>query len=329
MQNRNIIISGASGMDGSILCDQLLAKDNTVIGLVRRCSVDNLINLIKARKHKNFILEEWDITDPISVFHIVHKYEPRWFFNTAAQSHVQTSFSQPGYTFDVNTKGVLNILEAIRLYSPQTRLLNCQTSEQFGNNRDMDGFQRETTGFDPQSPYAVSKVAAHNLCKLYREAYGLFVSCSICFNHSGTRRGFNFITRKISRYIAKLVVDPQYISPLLIGNLTASRDVGLASEYTQGMIQILAHNKPDDFVLATGHTYTVRQMLEIAFNSVDKDYLQYIQVDVTQKRPAEVNYLKGDPSKANYTLGWKSKTDFSTLICQMIDNDIDLISKGK
>lgn len=378
MEEKTAIIFGVTGQDGSYLSSFLLEKGYTVVGVVRRASTDNTGRLGLHKEHDNFILEEGDILDPGSVNEVIGNYQPAEVYNLAAQSHVATSFKQPAFTFQVNAVGVLNILEAIRGLSPDSRLYQASTSEMFGNNysqrylhsneigcinlafppnnwhledsqlteeelkvRYMNRrkYQDEETPFSPRSPYAVAKMAAHNLCFTYRQSYNIFASCGILFNHESEVRGKNFVTRKISSYVAGLVnrrwfemgsphmkcrcFGPNEVESLALGNLDSKRDWGHAEDYVRAMWMMLQQDKPDDFVVATGKAHSVRQFLDEAFGYVGiTDWAPYVFQDPEFYRPAEVDFLLGDATKAKKVLGWTPEISFKELVERMVENDI-------
>lgn len=327
------LISGITGQDGSYLADLLLHKKHTVIGLHRRSSTNNFERLSHIND-PNFILEEFDLTDSSGCNRIISKYKPDYFFNLGAQSHVGTSFKQPITTFQVDTIGVVNVLEAIRNHSSSTRFYQASTSEMFGKNYSEDiirgRYQDENTPFLPQSPYGVAKLAAHRMVQLYREAYGLFACSGILFNHESPRRGENFVTRKITNYIGQLIngVIPKD-QKLPLGNLAAKRDWGHAKDYVAAMLMMLEHTEPDDFVISTGDTYAVESFCEKAFALINLNYQDHTYIDPEFYRPCEVDYLKGDSSKARNCLGWSPKISFDQLVKDMVYSDIEKYNNAK
>ena len=272
-------------------------------------------------------MEEFDITDPSDCVNIITKHKPHHFYNLAAQSYVSTSFKQPTTTFEINAVGVINILENIKKFSPSTRFYQASTSEMFGSNYLVDDngqkYQDENTPFAPQSPYAVAKLASHRMVQIYREAYNLYATSGILFNHESPRRGENFVTRKITRYIGKLV-NKKINTKLKLGNIKAIRDWGHAKDYVEAMILMLTQDKPDDFVISTGQSYTVEKFLEKSFNFVGLNYLDHIEIDPELYRPSEVELLKGDSSKAKRILNWEPKISFDKLIEDMVTSDIEI-----
>jgi GDPmannose 4,6-dehydratase len=322
---KTAIITGVTGQDGSYLSELLLDKDYTVIGLHRRSSINNFERIDHFLNRPGFVLEECDLTDPSNIIGLIDRYQPQEFYNLAAQSHVETSFRQPTTTFEINTVGVINILEAIRKYSSATRFYQASTSEMFGRNYDTDSsgnkYQDENTELLPQSPYGVSKVASHRMVQLYRDGYGLFATSGILFNHESPRRGENFVTRKITKYIGQ-IMNHKNIGPLKLGNLKAQRDWGHAKDYVQAMHLMLQIDKPNDFVICTEHTWTVADFLHKAFHYAGLDYDKYVEIDMSLYRPAEVDYLRGQNTKAKKLLGWQPQISFDELVQDMVDHDI-------
>jgi GDPmannose 4,6-dehydratase len=322
---KTAIITGITGQDGSYLSELLLDNNYTVIGLHRRNSVYNferIEHLIKSAPR--FHLDECDLTDPSAMSRIIREYEPDEFYNLAAQSHVGTSFKQPTTTFEIDTIGVINILEGIKYHSPATRFYQASTSEMYGRSYDTDSngdpYQDENTVLLPQSPYGVAKLASHRLVQIYREAYGMFACSGILFNHESPRRGENFVTRKITKYIGQLI-NNKTSSTLKLGNLTAKRDWGHAKDYVRAMWLMLQQDIADDFVIATGTTHTVHDFLVSTFQKVGLDYTQYVEIDENLYRPAEVDVLKGLSTKAKNKLGWQPEYSFESLVEDMVDHD--------
>ncbi|MDF1763324.1 MAG: GDP-mannose 4,6-dehydratase [Oleibacter sp.] len=327
------IIFGITGQDGSYLAELLLKKGYEVVGITRRVSVPTL-NRINHILPKIKIVEG-DITDAFSVSNVIKEEEPDEIYNLAAQSHVGTSFKQPSLTWDVTAGGVLNILEAIR-YSGRKddiKFYQASSSEMFGKNYNLrEGFaemikyQDEKTPFMPQSPYAIAKLAAHHLVRNYRDSYGIFACSGILFNHESERRGEKFVTRKITKWIGEFVASGmnKEFPALRLGNLDAKRDWGHAEDYVRGMWEMVQHEMPNDYVVATGETYSVRQFLDIAFKHVGIDDWQHLVViDPEFYRPAEVDYLLGIPAKAKRVLGWEPHISFEQLVERMVDSDVE------
>ncbi len=323
--NKTAIITGITGQDGSYLSELLLEKDYKVIGLYRRSSSYHFERISGIKDHPNLTLLEFDLTDPSVINTIIKKYQPDEFYNLAAMSHVGSSFEQPSTTFDINTMGVLHILEAIRAHSSATKFYQASTSEMFGKNYDIDKnnnkYQDENTPLIPQSPYAVSKVASHNLVRIYRDAYNIFSCSGILFNHESPRRGENFLTRKVTKYIGQLV-NHKISDSLKLGNMAAYRDWGHAKDYVYAMYLMLQQDVPDDYVICTGETHTVLEFVTKSFQSLDLDYTKYVEIDQNLYRPAEVDYLCGRSTKAQKVLNWKPLVTFDELVNEMINSDI-------
>jgi len=317
---KTAVITGITGQDGSHLADLLLEKDYKVYGLIRRTSGGDL-NCAKHLVDK-VELVEGDVTDLPSLMNLCKLAKADEFYNLAAQSHVGTSFGQPIYTAESTGIGVLNCLEAIRQSGIFTKFYQASTSEMFGGLRG-ESLCNEHTAFHPRSPYGIAKLAGYWYTRNYREAYKMFACNGILFNHEGERRGPNFVTRKITMAVAKIKAGLQ--DKLYLGNLDAKRDWGYAPDFVEGMWLMLNHNEPDDYVLATGQTHSVRDFCRVAFERLDMDYLEYVEIDPRFYRPAEVDVLLGDPSKAVKTLGWKCSTTFESLVEKMVDHDVSLI----
>jgi GDPmannose 4,6-dehydratase len=332
--NQIAMLTGITGQDGSYLAELLLSKGYTVVGLYRRSSSNSFNRISSLINNPNLVLEEFDLTDPATVSQIVKNYQPNEFYNLAAQSHVGTSFKQPSTTMEINATGVINILEAIKSYSADTKFYQASTSEMYGRNFSInpetnEKYQDETTEFMPQSPYGVSKLAAHRMVQIYRDAYGLFGCSGILFNHESPRRGENFVTRKITNYIGQLTSGINKDKTLKLGNINIHRDWGHAKDYVRAMWLMLQQNTPDDYVIASGFTRTVLDFLKIAFRTVDLDYKKYVEIDPTLYRPAEVDYLQGSSMKAQNNIGWFPEISFNELIEDMVFSDIKLYSQYK
>jgi GDPmannose 4,6-dehydratase len=323
------VITGITGQDGSYLAELLLEKNYTVVGLYRRSSSINF-DRISHLKSDKFILEEFDLTDPAGCNDIVNKYRPTELYNLAAQSHVATSFKQPTTTFNINTLGVINLLEAIRNYSPKTRFYQASTSEMFGYNYSVSAFgqkyQDENTQFLPQSPYGISKLAAHNMVRIYRTGYGIYGCCGILFNHESPRRGENFVTRKITKYIGQLK-NGQTHGKLKLGNLSAQRDWGHAKDYVRAMYMMMQMVEPDDYVISTGNTWSVQNFLDQAFAIAGLNSSDHVEIDHDLFRPAEVEYLRGSSAKAKTSLNWEPQISFNELVRDMVNHDISQLSR--
>ena len=325
---KKALITGITGQDGSYLAEFLLNKNYKIFGLYRRSSTNTFerINHLLCNDHLELI--EGDITDATGVNRIIAKVKPDECYNLAAQSHVGTSFCEPVATFNVDALGPTNFLEAIKQNSPETRFYQASTSELYGNANVSP--QDENTPFRPSSPYAIAKLAAHHMVRLYREAYGMYACAGILFNHESERRGENFITRKVTKYVAKLYFFiesgfDQKFDPgkLKLGNLNAKRDWGYAPEYCEAMWLMLQQDEPDDFVIATGETHSIRELLDVAFGCINiNDWDKYVEIDSRFNRPADVHLLCGNPTKAKEKLGWESKVKFHDLITIMYSGDV-------
>jgi len=318
---KTAIITGITGQDGSFLAELLLEKQYKVIGLVRRSSMEDkkFFNIEHLLNNKNFILENGDLTDSSSIWRLVQKYKPDEFYNLAAQSHVGASFTSPESTFEINSTGVLNCLEAIRNINPETKFYQASTSKMFGDN--IHAPQSETSTFSPVSPYACGKLAAHSLVINYRKAYGLFACSGILFNHESERRGEQFVTRKITKAAARIKLGLQ--NELRLGNLEAKRDWGYAKEYVEAMWLMLQQQAPDDYVIGTGKTYTISDFIACVSDIAGYNLMDYVIVDESFKRPSEVPLLQANPEKARNILGWNPKTDLKGLAKIMYEHDLE------
>jgi GDPmannose 4,6-dehydratase len=315
---RVALITGITGQDGSYLAELLLAKGYEVHGIIRRSSTfgTQRIEHIFDRLHLHY----GDVTDGGAMARIVAEIEPDELYNLAAQSHVRVSFDQPHYTAEAVALGALNVLEAARAV-PCCRVYQASSSEMYGQV--VETPQRETTPFRPRSPYGVAKVYAHWITVNYRESYGMHASCGILFNHESPRRGETFVTRKITRAAARIARGEQ--DKLYLGNLDARRDWGYAADYVEAMWLMLQEDDPDDYVIATGETHSVREFCERAFAHVGLDYRDHVEIDERYYRPAEVDLLLGDPSKARRQLGWVPKVTFEGLVAGMMDAELQEI----
>jgi len=324
------IIYGVTGQDGSYLSELLLSKDYTVYGVARRTSVSNTLRVNHLLTQKQFHLVQGDVTDSGSIYRLLNEVQADEVYNLAAQSHVGTSFEQPSLTWNVTGQGCMNILEVIRDMGNRPRFYQASSSEMFGDQYNLDNnkekYQDEHTKFRPQSPYAIAKLAAHHAVRLYRDAYGVFACGGILFNHESERRGERFVTRKISRYAAKLhwaTQEGRSIPNLQLGNLAAKRDWGHAEDYVKAMWLMLQQEEPMDFVIATGSTYSVEDYVKEAFQCINiNEYEDYIEIDEKLKRPSEVPYLRGLAHKAKRRLDWEPKIDFRGLVKRMVQHDI-------
>ncbi|MBO7721698.1 MAG: GDP-mannose 4,6-dehydratase [Kiritimatiellae bacterium] len=325
---KKALITGITGQDGSYLAELLLAKGYEVHGVVRRASsfnrerIDHLC-LDPAIYGRTLFLHYGDMTDSSRLTKLVYEIHPDEVYNLAAQSHVRISFDMPEFTGDVDALGTVRLLEAVReaRLGRSVRFYQASTSELFGKVQEVP--QRETTPFYPRSPYAVAKLYSFWAVKNYREAYGLFASNGILFNHESPRRGENFVTRKITMGVARIKLGLQ--KTIAMGNIEARRDWGFAGDYVEGMWRILQHDRPDDFVLATGEMHSVKEFLEAAFSSVGLDWRAHVVHDDRFDRPSEVDQLLGDPTKAREELGWRPKVDFNGLVRMMVESDLALV----
>ncbi len=316
---KRALITGITGQDGSYLAEFLLEQDYEVIGMVRRSSTVNFERIAHIQDRVTFV--PGDLLDEVSMIEILRTYRPEEVYNLAAQSFVQTSFGQPVLTGETTALGVTRLLDAIRLVDPEIRYYQASSSEMFGKVHEVP--QTETTPFHPRSPYGVAKVYGHWITVNYRESYGLHGTSGILFNHESPRRGLEFVTRKISHAVAQIHLGRQ--DELRLGNLDAQRDWGFAGDYVDAMWRMLQQDEPDDFVICTGETHSVREFCEVAFGHVDLDWQEYVTVDERFMRPAEVDLLVGDGTKAKEKLGWEPTTSFQELVTMMVDADIDLL----
>ncbi len=314
------LITGITGQDGSYLTELLLAKGYEVHGLVRRSSTTRHPRLEHLHEDPDesdrVTLHYGDLDEPLGLLRVLDRVAPGEVYHLAAQSHVQVSFELPAYTGSVTGLGTLRMLEALRISGLPAKFYQASSSEMFGASPPP---QNEQTRFHPRSPYAFAKVYAYWATVSYREAYGMFASNGIMFNHESPRRGENFVTRKITKAVASILAGRQ--DRLLLGNLQARRDWGFAGDYVDAMWRILQHGEPDDFVAATGEAHSVREFCEAAFSYAGLDYEQYVVADPRLVRPAEVDELVGDATKANTTLDWTPTTKFVDLVRMMVDSD--------
>jgi GDPmannose 4,6-dehydratase len=315
------LITGVTGQDGSYLAELLLAKGYEVYGLVRRSSVkkfDRIETIVDDIK-----LMEGDLTDQSSLDSLIHAVQPDEVYNMAAQSFVPVSWNQPVLTGDVTGLGVIRVLEAIRRHRPGARFLQASSSEMFGKVQEAP--QTEKTAFYPRSPYGAAKVFGHYITVNYRESYGLFACSAIGFNHESPRRGLEFVTRKVTHQVAKIKCG--LARKLMMGNLDAKRDWGFAGDYVYAMWLMLQQPEPEDYVLATGQTHSIRELLDVAFSAVGLNWKDYVEVDPNLIRPAEVDVLCGDGTKARQKLGWRPQVSFEELIRTMVEADLGLLKR--
>jgi GDPmannose 4,6-dehydratase len=318
---KRVLISGITGQDGSYLADFLLEQGYKVFGMVRRSSMEKF-DRIEHIKDK-IEIRQADLLDQYSLIQLIEEIQPQEVYNLAAMSFVPTSWTQPVLTAEFTAIGVTRMLEAIRAVNPEVRFYQASSSEMFGKVKSIP--QNEETPFHPRSPYGVAKVYGHWITVNYRESYGLFATSGILFNHESPRRGIEFVTRKVTYNAAKIKLGLS--NELRLGNLDAKRDWGYAGDYVKAMWLMLQQEHPDDFVIATGQTHSVRDLVEIAFSHLDLDYQEFVVLDETLKRPAEVDLLVGDYSKAKKILDWQPEVSFEELIKKMTDEDIKLVKE--
>jgi GDPmannose 4,6-dehydratase len=314
--SRTALITGITGQDGSYLAEFLLQKGYAVHGMVRRASTENFERIAHLRG--KLALHQADLLDELSLIELMQKVHPDEIYNLAAMSFVPTSWTQPILTSEFTAIGVVRVLEAMRRVCPKARLYQASSSEMFGHVRETP--QTERTPFYPRSPYGVAKAFGHYITVNYRESYGLFAVSGILFNHESPRRGMEFVTRKVSDGVARIKLGLQ--QTLAMGNLDAKRDWGFAGDYVRAMWLMLQAEQPDDFVIATGATHTVRELCEVAFAHVGLDWQAHVKIDPQFIRPAEVELLLGDAGKARRILGWKPEVDFHGLVKMMVDADL-------
>ncbi len=330
LMKRRALITGITGQDGSYLAEFLLEKGYEVHGVVRRASLFNTDRIdhlhIGASPHPDLFLHYGDMSDAGALRTVVEDVAPDEIYNLAAQSHVRVSFDQPEYTVDVTAVGVIRLLEAVRGVMKRggkpPKLYQAGSSEMFGS---APARQSETTRFQPRSPYACAKAYAHYQVVNHRESYGLFACNGILFNHESPRRGETFVTRKITRSATRIKLGLQ--EKLYLGNLDAKRDWGFAGDYVEAMWLMLQQDKPDDYVIATGRSISIRQFLTIVFEKLDLDWQEHVELDPRYLRPAEVDHLEGEPKKAHEKLGWRAKTSVEELAGMMVDGDMHLAEK--
>ena len=312
---RRALITGITGQDGSYLAELLLAEGYEVIGVMRRSSTVNIERISHIQDRLTLVMA--DLMDEVSLINALREHRPSEVYNLAAQSFVQASWTQPVLTGETTALGVTRLLDAIRIVDPEIRFYQASSSEMFGRVRSVP--QNEDTAFYPRSPYGVAKVYGHWITVNYRESYNLHASSGILFNHESPRRGLEFVTRKITHGVARIKAGLD--TELRLGNLEAQRDWGYAADYVRAMHQMLQRDNPDDFVIASGETHSVRELCEVAFGSVGLRYEDHVVVDSAFIRPAEVDLLVGDAAKAHHLLGWKCEVDFYALVEMMVAAD--------
>lgn len=318
---KTALITGITGQDGSYLAELLLTKGYTVYGLTRRSSSNNVSRI--AHLMEKITLLEGDMADQASLNTIFKTALPDEVYNLAAQSFVATSWNQPVYTGDITGLGVVRLLESLKEHSPDARFYQASSSEMYGVSPPP---QNEETPLHPRSPYAVAKVYGYHATINYRESYGIFACNGVLFNHESPRRGIEFVTRKITDGVARIVTGKQ--NDLALGNLDAKRDWGFAGDYVEAMYKILQHGHPDDYVIATNESHSVKEFVDRAFSSVDLDWTDYVKTDTRFMRPADVPELRGDYSKAKHEIGWKPTVTFPSLVDMMVSEDIRRIEDG-
>jgi GDPmannose 4,6-dehydratase len=323
MSAKTALITGVTGQDGSYLADFLLAKEYRVIGMVRRSSTVNFDRIAHIQEHERFEVVQGDLLDQMSLIDILREYRPGEVYNLAAQSFVPTSWRQPVLTGEFTALGVTRMLDAIRIVDPTIRFYQASSSEMFGKVQAVP--QTEQTPFYPRSPYGVAKVYGHWITVNYRESYNLFACSGILFNHESPRRGLEFVTHKVTHAVARIKLGLQ--KHVRLGNLEARRDWGYAGDYVQAMWLMLQQDEPDDYVIATGETHSVRRLCEVAFECVGLDWEEHVLTDEKFFRPAEVDLLVGDASKARAKLGWQPAVSFEALIQMMVKADLELLTQ--
>ena len=318
--NKRALITGINGQDGSYLAEFLISKGYEVFGTVKRNSVAEnqtaRLDSVYDKIGKNLIYA--DLTDIASLLNALRISNPDEIYNLAAQSHVRISFDQPLYTAQATGIGTLNVLEAVRSFNPKIKIYQASSSEMFGNSIDQDGFQRESTSMNPVSPYGCAKVFSYNICRNYRNSYGMYISNGILFNHESPRRGTNFVTNKVCKEAVKIKLGLS--NKLALGNLDATRDWGHAKDYVEAMWLILQRESPEDYVCSTGVSHSVKDLVEYVFGKLDLDWKDYVVQDEKFLRPEELDDLKGDSRKLRSLTGWSPKYTFETMLDEMIEH---------
>jgi len=319
---KKVLITGITGQDGSYLADMLLEKGYEVYGMVRRSSVEKLDRIEHIRDRINFV--QADLLDQLSIITIIKQVNPEEVYNLAAMSFVPTSWSQPVLTGEFTGIGVTRMLEAVRLVNKDIRFYQASSSEMFGKVKEIP--QTENTPFHPRSPYGVAKVYGHYITVNYRESYDIFAASGILFNHESPRRGLEFVTKKVTNAVAKIKLG--LLDYLYLGNMDSKRDWGFAKDYVEAMWLMLQQDKPDDYVIATGQSHSVKEWVQASFECLGLDWEKYVRIDQKFIRPAEVDLLIGDSSKAQKVLGWKPKVNFEQLVKIMVEYDYNQLKKA-
>jgi GDPmannose 4,6-dehydratase len=321
--SKRALVTGITGQDGSYLAELLLDKGYEVFGLTRRLSAPNDWRIAHIRDRVTLL--PGDLLDQLSIIRVLERVRPSELYNLAAMSFVPASWDQPMLTGEFNSQGVTRILEAVRVVDPKIRIYQASSSEMFGKVREVP--QREATPFYPRSPYGVSKVFAHYITVNYRESYNLFAVSGILFNHESPRRGLEFVTRKVTDGVARIKLG--LTDSLALGNLDAHRDWGFAGDYVRAMWLMLQQDQPDDYVIATGESHSVQELVEIAFGHAGLDWRKHVKLDPAFLRPAEVDHLIGDPAKAQGALGWTPTVTFKGLVQMMVDADLERVGQHR
>lgn len=319
METKRALISGINGMDGSYIAELLISKGYEIYGVIRRSSQRNFKNIQHLIDNDSINLIGGDLADQASIFNAINISRPEELYNLGAQSFVGESWNQAEYTCDVTGLGALRIFDTARRFNKDIKIYQASSSEMYGLANGISP-QNENTPMIPRSPYAAAKLLAHNLARIYRESYDMNIWCGICFNHSGPRRGIEFVTRKVSDGVARIKLGLN--DELILGNLDSKRDWSDARDMVRGMHLMLQTDDPDDYVLASGESHSIKELIEIAFNRANLDWEDYVIIDKNLYRPAELHELKGDYSKAKKELGWEPKITFKEMVEEMVDNDL-------